>query len=301
MADFFNNVLYGVEKGIRGYLESLSLQDKRQINEIRLRKNGAVALTVGDKTKYLTQRGTLCDYVNQLCVLVSPSALEESFNLLCGGSVFAHENQLKKGYISLKNGCRCGVGGVFSSGGVSEVTSLNIRIARQVRGAANKIALEYNGRGLLIAGPPASGKTTILRDLVRQISEGHIVQSKRVTVIDSRGELYSGGLDLGPNTDVINIGNKAKGTQMAVRTLFPQVIAFDEIGTEEELKELEACFFAGVEIITTAHIGSEKELFKRGVTKKLIESGVIEQVAVLPHCLGEKIKLFSVKEIWSFA
>ena len=297
MSKYFDEVLYAVCPDIRRPLENLSPAIKNSVNEIRLRKNKPLSLTVENETKYLSRGGALCDFASSASILVSSYNLEETFRLLCGNAVFAHEKELNRGFISMKNGSRCGVGGIYSSGTFLKPSSLNIRIAREITGAADKLICHYKLKGLLIAGPPASGKTTILRDFIRQLSEGGATGSHRIAVIDSRNELSHGNLNLGPNTDVICCENKAQGAQMAIRTLFPEFLAFDEIGTEEELASIEQCFFSGVSVITTAHIGTVAELCTRKVTKRLLESGAIEQVAILPKYRTEDIKLYNAREL----
>jgi len=172
---------------------------------------------------------------------------------------------------------------------------------------AARYALEVaaaGGHNILMSGPPGSGKTTMLRDTVRQLSDGIFDRFLRVAVIDSRGEL-SGSCkgqsvnNLGANTDVLLIEDKAKGAMMALRTMFPDIIAFDEIGTAVELESVSDCFNAGVAVITTAHIGDKSDLFRRSVTSALLKSGIISTVAVLSDRVSGQVEIYDIGELLS--
>lgn len=302
MDNRFDGVLYGICENLRRYIEMLPEGVKKRTEEIRLRVGAPVSITIGGRPKFILKNGEISDYINGSLVIADKNDLSESFILLCRHSVYAHAPELKNGYISMTSGHRAGVCGAFNENGVlHDITSINIRIAREIFGAADELLKVYRGGGFLIAGPPGSGKTTILRDFVRQLSSGICGDYRRVAVIDSRGEIAGGGdggiNNLGGNTDILKIADKSVGIEIAVRTLFPDVVAFDEIGTEAELAEVSESFNAGVEILTTAHIGSESDLMRRSVTSGLLRSGAIEQIAVLSPILGEKPKLISCTEL----
>ena len=299
----FESVLYGVAPRIRAVLGKLPVTIKSNAEEIRLRAGLPLALTVCGETVFIRTSGQTSFIITRDLLISEKTDIEESFRLLCKSSVYAHENELKNGFIMMDNGHRAGVCGTLSEGGIMhDITSLNIRIAREIIGAANDIVRSFDGGGLLIAGPPGSGKTTVLRDLIRQLSGGICGRHYRVAVIDSRGEISGGvngksGNDLGPDCDVLLTADKAAGIEMAVRTMFPHIVAFDEIGTKEELKRVSESFCAGVTVITTAHIGSVDDLMRRSVTAALIESGAVSKVALLPTLRKGNIKLISVKEL----
>lgn len=297
----FDFALYGVGKRIREILSLVPEHIKENTEEIRLRENSPLALTVSGKTVFIRFGGQPCFYVSRDLPIALSEDLEESFKNLCQGSVYAHTEELKNGFIMMKNGCRAGVCGTLNDKGfMNDITSVNIRIAREIIGSANGIAEKYKGGGLLIAGPPASGKTTVLRDLIRQLSSGTVEGYKRITVIDSRGEI-SVGCNLGSNTDILKTADKAMGIEIALRTMNPDIIAFDEIGTTDELNKVTESLNSGVEIITTAHSGSISELLKRKVTLGLIESEAVKYIAFLPKNKGGEIALLDATELKNYA
>ena len=167
--------------------------------------------------------------------------------------------------------------------GIRDISSLNIRIAREVYGAADELLEELDKEisGLLIAGPPSSGKTTILRDLARQLS----IKGKKVVVIDERGEL--GGAfqgicqnDLGLS-DVLTGFPKGEGILQAVRCLSPELIICDEAGSRQEAAAIEEGLNAGVGLITTLHAGSLEEIYRRSQGMQLLQSGAFYRIVLL--------------------
>ncbi len=300
----FESVLYAVSGRTRTVLNKLSPTVKANTCEIRMRIGLPLALTVGTETVFVRNNGQTQFFISDDLFKIEKADLEESFKKLCNNSLFAHENEIANGFIVMKNGCRAGVCGNLSKEGfMSDISSLNIRIAREIFGSANQITKQYINGGLLIAGPPGSGKTTVLRDVIRQLSNGITGRPQRIAVIDSRCEISGSSFgqttnNLGANTDILICEDKALGIEIALRTMFPNIIAFDEIGTSKELKSVSESFCAGVDIITTAHAGSLDELTTRNVTRMLLQSGAIQKTAMLPTLHGGKIRILPTKELF---
>ena len=299
----FESAIQMLANPIRRTLEFLPQNIKDSIEEIRLRAMLPLALTANGKLMFVKQNGTLTDYITRDLVTATADDVNESFLLMCNHSVYAHTEELKEGYIMLKHGNRAGVCGTFSSNKeLMNITSINLRIAHEIIGVATELAKAFDGKGMLIAGPPASGKTTLLRDLIRQLSNGTFSRQMRVSVIDSRGELSGNRVnnpvtDLGQNSDVLIIKDKAHGIEMALRTLFPDIIVFDEIGNKAELDKISECFNAGVSIITTAHAGTLEELLKRNITQSLIKSGAISKICMLSPADNRNMQILAVSDI----
>lgn len=295
----FDSVLYAFPKRISTVLEKLPEAVKGSVYEIRVRNGRPLCLT-GDRVFYVTDTSEVDTRVCDNCILPTSSELNEIIMRITGRSVYARERELAEGYLSMRMGNRAGVCGRFAAGNLVSVSSVNIRIAREIIGCADAL-IPYCGGGLLIAGPPGSGKTTLLRDIVRSLS----YSGKKISVVDTRGEICgrvdeSFALDTGPNTDVISGMCKERGVEMALRTMFPEYIAFDEVGNGKELDLIRESFFSGVRILTTAHAESKSDLLSRRVTQSLINAG-IKSIALISGKPGSPIKMLGAEEVLSLA
>ncbi len=288
----FETVLYALPDRISSALTELPLFIKNSAFEIRLRANRPLCITC-EHTFYISEDSQACSYLPQRPLIVKKEEVGEVVRRITDSSLYAREEELREGFLSMNSGNRAGIGGSFVFGKLREVTSVNIRIAREVKGCAIGLA-DKSDKGLLIVGAAGSGKTTLLRDLIRILSnEGH-----RVCAIDSRGELCGrdGALDVGVNTDIITGLDKAKGSEIALRTLNPEYIAFDEVGNGGELSLIRESFFSGVKILATAHASDISEIKSRGVTSALLD-GSIGKIALINGGVGADIQIMTPKEV----
>lgn len=278
---------------LRELLLSLPVQIKKQVYEIRIRNDLPLHLCLGGRQAFLTTEGGLTEHPPKGCVIIDRNTLAECFRSVCGYSVHAHQEDMKRGFITLSGGHRVGICGTCVSengqiSGVREISSLNIRIAREIYGAADELIhlLGEKPSGTLIAGVPGSGKTTVLRDLARRLSDGSLGRFYKITVIDERGEIaaMSGGAmqnHLGYSCDVLSGYPKGEAMLQAIRTLSPDLILCDEIGDKNDVDGLLASMYAGVAIIATVHSGSIEELFSRRQMLPLMETGAFSTLCFL--------------------
>lgn len=291
----FCDMLYAFNNPILYALKNVPAPVQDRAQEIRLRVGLPLVLTVDNKTAFVKRDGGISNRPDGNCYIVTYDDILQTVSRLCDGSIYSYEGQLRNGYLSLKNGCRAGVCGCFSdfqNGNLRCYTSVNIRIANQVKFCSKPIidAVGQGPHNILLVGPPGSSKTTMLRDLVRQYSYCGF----RVSVADERGEIsamHQGGsaFDLGYNVDVMTDINKGFAVQALLKYFNPQIIAFDELSDDADT--LKACMSSGVRFITTLHSDSITNAISRLNTLK-IDIGLFDVLVLL-----DSEKLGQVKEL----
>lgn len=228
---------------------------------------------------------------------VTPEEIADCIKSFCHYSLHSYERELREGFITLKGGHRAGFCGsaVLHDNRIDtikNISSINIRIAREITGTAaplEQTVFDSDFRGLLIAGRPMSGKTTVLRDLCRIIGN-----ARKLAVIDTRSEIAAScnghpQNDVGANTDVLNGYPRSEGIEIALRTLSPEYIACDEITGESDFTAL--CLNAGVKLIFTAHCGD----MDQARSTPLVTSGAISHIAFLGGKLGQITERLVIK------
>ncbi len=292
---------------------ALDTADKERIREIRLRSRKPVVVVTGTGAEFLAQSGRLTRIYSDLTVRTDEKELGDIFRRLCGYSVHSFKDAINKGYVTLSGGHRAGVAGtaVAENGTVTavrDVCAINLRIAREVKGAANDVFRSVFADGLrsvIIAGPPSSGKTTVLRDLVRQLSGGDRGRFYKSFVCDERGELAAclSGVeqnDMGINSDVITSYPKAEGIIIGLRSFSPDIIVCDEIATDGEADAVESGVNSGVCFALSIHARNEQELKTKPIFRRLLATGAFSQVVILSaNEVGKTEKIIEAGEAFA--
>jgi len=274
--------------------------DAADLEEIRLNAGRPLTLVATWADFMVTQKGAWTQDPREACP-VTAEDVAGTLELMARSSYYALEEELRRGCLTLPGGHRVGmVGRALLDGGrlrtLRDVSGLNIRLAREVPGAASSlIPLVIGGvrpRSTLVLSPPRAGKTTVLRDLVRQLSDGGKDRpGYRVGLVDERSELAgcSGGvpqLDVGRRTDVLDGCPKVQGIRLLLRAMGPELIACDEIGGEEEAEVLADAARCGVGVLATAHAADLRDALARPALRSALRSQVFERAVVLSRRRG---------------
>lgn len=272
-----NTVLSYLPKRIRKFMY---FTEWEELEEIRLRLGLPVMLQYRDGTFYLNDKGKPVLLGDNL-LHATRQDITEAVELISHSSLYAHENDIQNGYITIAGGNRVGISGsaVLHNGNISnikDISGLNYRIAHEITGCSDKlmdmIMDVKRVRNTIIISPPECGKTTLLRDIIRNISNMKI----KVSIVDERCEITSSfngciGYNLGYCCDVLTGAPKDRGMLMMLRSMSPHVIATDELGTDEDIFAIEKIINSGVSIVATIHGKDEAQLRNRKNISRLLD------------------------------
>ncbi len=256
-----------------------------KIQEIRLKVNKPMILQIGDKE-------VITNYY------ISSEDIKTILKKMSNYSIYSIEAELKQGYITIKGGHRVGICGncIIENNVVKtikNVSSVNIRVCKEVIGCSNKLMpIIVKGKSVLntiIISPPKCGKTTLIRDITRNLSNGMKnpeIIGKKICVIDERSEICASSdgipqLDVGLRTDVLDNCPKSQGIMMAIRSMSPDIIVCDEIGTYDDVKGILAALNCGINLITTIHGFGIEDLKNRYVFKDVLDNHIFQRAIVL--------------------
>jgi stage III sporulation protein AA len=235
------------------------------ISEVRLRAERPASVTNAGVNIVLMER-------------VTAAEIAECVSLLCKGSYYAHGDTIREGYICVGNGYRVGVCGKASKdGNVTDISSINIRVPHMIRGISDFLVRRCidagRMRSILVYSPPGIGKTTLLRDMAARLGSEF---ARRIVLIDTRGELFIAEMFADTLCDVLTGYQRAKGIEIATRTLSPEVVICDELGDSEETRAILSSQNTGVPLIASAHASSLRELLARPNIRLMHEHRVFD-------------------------
>lgn len=271
------------------------------LQEIRFRVGMPLAVWIENRENFVDEQGRIVDRPEK-AMRPAPEELEEILKHLCRYSVYAFADEIRQGFLTVQGGHRVGLAGqviLNEDGrikGMKYIRYLNIRIAHQVRGAADSVIRYIFDEGhvlnTLLISPPGGGKTTMLRDMIRQVSEGTAYGAGvNVSVVDERSEIAGSYLgvprnDVGIRTDVLDGCSKTEGMMMAIRSMAPQVLAVDELGSVEDVQALQMAGGCGCRLLATIHGDSLEEIRSKDYMRYVIETGLFKRYVVLNRRTG---------------
>ncbi|MEH7335480.1 stage III sporulation protein AA [Neobacillus drentensis] len=282
-------ILNFLPKNIAGLIKQIPSDQKEELEEIRIRIDRPIEITMKGAPKFLSY-------------IIQPDDAFHLMNKISQFSIYTLEEELKRGYITVSGGHRIGLAGKViledeKVKAIRDIASFNIRIAREKIGIADPmIPYLFNGswKHTMIIGPPQTGKTTLLRDIARIISAGDRVKSieaNKVGIVDERSEIAGcvngvPQLTFGHRVDVLDACPKAEGMMMMIRSMSPEVLIVDEIGRKEDAEAIQEAVHAGIKLIMTTHGTSLEEIRSRPSLREILDQKIFERFVVLSRKSG---------------
>lgn len=261
--------------------------------EIRLRAGKQMTIVLGSEEIEVAERHAVTNNELQIVLEIATRA-----------SAHSYTDSIKNGYVTAEGGCRIGLCGTAVAedeivSGLRRISSICIRIPHEKIGCATEFYPELIKNGFestIIISPPGAGKTTLLRELVRLLSD----RGSRISLVDERNEVagsFEGHsyFDVGRSTDILSCAPKSAGVMMVLRSMAPQVIAFDEITAPSDIEAAVLAANCGIQLLTTAHAASIDEMKRRPLYRKMFEESIFQRAVVIKNNRGKRS--YTVEEI----
>lgn len=301
--EIFNQVIEFTSKKLRESLSKIPNIYKKDIEELRLRINTPLNIFHGNNDYFLKKNGNLALNPKE-GIIVDREEINKTFQLITNYSIYSLEDEIKNGFITLKGGHRVGIGGKVIFGkngieGIKNISSLNFRIGREKEGISldilkHLIDSKGNFQNTLIISPPQCGKTTLLRDIVKNLSDGVKdlnIDGIKIGLVDERSEIagvYNGipQKSVGIRTDILDSCHKSLGIIMLIRSMSPEIIAVDEIGSADDVMAIQEALRAGIKLIATIHGYSIEDIRERISMEDLFKEKIFRRYIILDNSLG---------------
>ncbi|HHX56326.1 MAG TPA: stage III sporulation protein AA [Clostridiales bacterium] len=302
---------------IRKLLAILDI-DFELLQEIRLRVNSPLFIIYDNRELFISEAGKITKDIKD-AFYISKNEINETMEYISNYSFYAFEEEIRQGFITISGGHRVGISGQVildneKIRSMKHISFINIRLSHQVKGCADKVMphLYSDNKNeclhTLIISPPRCGKTTLLRDIIRRLSNGDEThRGMMVGVVDERSEIgacYMGEPqnDLGIRTDVLDCCPKAKGMMMLVRSMSPRVIAVDEVGSSSDINAIEYVMNCGCRLIATVHGDSIDDIKGKPVLCELVKKKIFERYILLNNKdeVGEIEGIYDVEGVKLF-